>query len=173
MEVLAPAFAHSRGWKRIARVVRSRRFDYTVDGLLVLAGVLLVLEEEFQLRALDDGRPEDFDARPDSPWNIIELTLSALFLLELLVKLAALGFFRCARPTQEHAQSSTMRPTQEHTLPSATRALLSLARVPRPFGQTCPMLACLAHPCAHGHMHAWICGGWWVGGRLPLPQECL
>jgi hypothetical protein len=55
--------------------------------------VLLVVEE----RGILAGRPQDFDSRPDSVWNILELTLSALFVLEMLIKLAALGWAEYTR----------------------------------------------------------------------------
>lgn len=86
VEVVAPTFAKSEGWKRVCVFVRSPRFDYIVDTLLVLAGALLVIEQQVVI-----DRMHDFDSRPDSPWNILELTLSAAFLLEMAVKVAALG----------------------------------------------------------------------------------
>ena len=87
-EVLAPRFASSAAWQRVCGLVRSRRFDFGVDALLVLAGILLVIEE----RSIFSGGPEDFDDRPDSLWNILELVFSTLFLIEMAVKLAALGW---------------------------------------------------------------------------------
>ena len=106
VEVLAPAFSASAGWRRMCALVRSRRLDYAVDVLLLLAGGLLIAEEEQAIG--DGGRPTDFDSRPDSPWNILELTLSVLFIIEMLLKIAANGthaYFRSLKNTFDAASS--------------------------------------------------------------------
>ena len=88
LERVAPRLAGSPAWRRVCQLVTSRQIDYLVDALLVIAGAALVIEE----RNLIEGRPSDFDSRPDSAWNILELVLSCIFVLEMGLKLAALGW---------------------------------------------------------------------------------
>jgi hypothetical protein len=68
LEAAAPAFARSSCWLRVTSLVSSRRFDYAVDLLLVVAGGLLIVEERDVI-----DRQKDFDSRPDSPWNVLEV----------------------------------------------------------------------------------------------------
>ena len=88
LEARAPWFAQTACWQRISALVRSRLFDSVVDALLVFAGVILVIEE----RQVLSGRPQDFDSRPDSLWNLLELVLSVFFMIEMALKLLALGW---------------------------------------------------------------------------------
>ena len=88
LERLSPSLASSQCWRSVTALVRSHRFDYGVDALLVVAGVALVIEEQGVLQ----GHPEDFDSSVSSIWNVIELLLSVLFLVEVVVKLLALGW---------------------------------------------------------------------------------
>lgn len=84
-EVVAPSLAESRCWRCVRGLVRSGTFDSGIDALLLVAGATLVLEEgDF----LAGGAPEDFDSRPDSLWNVLELVFSATFLLEMILKMA-------------------------------------------------------------------------------------
>ena len=103
LQIIFPALAYSLAWRNLTVLIKSRRFDYFVDILLLVAGVALVVEEVDALHHETNRSSTDFDSNPfDSPWNILELTLSFLFLLEMIVKLAALGtrsYFRSLKNT--------------------------------------------------------------------------
>ena len=88
-ESLAPSLAASGCWRRTRELLLSGSFDGGIDALLLMTGAALVLEGE---QFLYSGAPEDFDSRPNSLWNVLELAFAAAFALEMALKLAALGW---------------------------------------------------------------------------------
>lgn len=74
--------------RKVSDVVLSPRFDRLIDVALLLA-VVLLLGEEFNVIS---GRSHDFDGRPDSVWNILELLFCLFFFVEMVLKLGVLGF---------------------------------------------------------------------------------
>ena len=88
-ESLAPSLAASAGWRRTRELLLSSSFEGGIDALLLMTGAALVLEGE---QFLYSGAPEDFDSRPNSLWNVLELVFAAAFALEMALKLAALGW---------------------------------------------------------------------------------
>jgi len=85
LDRLAPGLTSSASWRAVATLVTSRRFDRLVDVILLANAVLLLLHELLrpeQTRQLD---------RLDSWYTILDLSFTALFTLEMLLKISVLG----------------------------------------------------------------------------------
>lgn len=90
LQIIAPDFVSSSIWQAVDAFVRSRAFELVIDAVLVCNAVLLLV-----LEFVPDPKHE-LDA-----WNswstIMGLVFTWIFVIEMLLKLASLGFIVYAR----------------------------------------------------------------------------
>ena len=90
LQIIAPDFVSSSIWQAVDAFVRSRAFELVIDAVLVCNAVLLLV-----LEFVPDPK-HDLDA-----WNswstIMGLVFTWIFVIEMLLKLASLGFIVYAR----------------------------------------------------------------------------
>jgi Ca2+-binding EF-hand superfamily protein len=88
-----PKFANSERYQGFCSAVKSERFENAIDLILILNAFVVAIQSYPELSGNRvEVDPKSFDGSIDTPWEIVESVFTAIYCLEVAVKVSVFGW---------------------------------------------------------------------------------